>query len=102
MRHRAHFIVLTMPTDRSLGTMLSDSNEDVHTLQFALRGECHRAVQGGDADRSPGFLQDGSRSHWSAEQSRNCRIPRSEEAHDEFTHAHFCLSACRSRLPPGD
>jgi hypothetical protein len=60
MRHRAHFIVLTMPTDRSLGTMLSDSNDDVHTLQFAHRGECHRAVQGGDADRIPGFLQDES------------------------------------------
>jgi hypothetical protein len=60
MRHRAHLIVVTMPTDRSLGTMLSDSNDDVHTLQFAHRGECHRAVQGGDADRIPGFLQDES------------------------------------------
>jgi hypothetical protein len=66
MHHRAHLIVVTMPTDRSLGTRLSDSNGDVHTLLFAHRGECHRTRSKHDADRGPAVPPGREcRSHWS-------------------------------------
>lgn len=104
MRHHAHHNVVTLPTERSLGTMLSDSNDDVHTLLVRTpRGMPSRTFKAAMRTGSQRFLQDeNAAAIGRSSRAATAEFHDREEAHDEFTHAHFRLSACRSRPPPGD